>query len=114
VLVLAPASNRQRQVSAIAQGLCASVALATYFATIYLAYLWMYLAPTDGLRRGGAATWYRLFASGPAWERAATWSGGAAELPACSLAPVRLVPASAPGGQPEPSEPPPGRPAIAA
>lgn len=48
----------------LTQELCMILAMATFFAMIYVTFLCMYLAPTDRLRRWGAITYYRLFVHG--------------------------------------------------
>ncbi|MCL4465295.1 MAG: hypothetical protein M1401_11205 [Chloroflexi bacterium] len=53
--------------SAIAHDMRRLRAMAAFFTIVYLTYVFMYLAPTDRLRRWGARTWWRLFRLGPEW-----------------------------------------------
>lgn len=78
-----------------AQALATALAVGTFFVLFFLAYLCMYLAPTDGLRHWGAIMWWRLFLLGPAWPKEALGLGGMAELRGQQLAPVMVsVPAA--------------------
>jgi len=55
--------------SAITQDVRTLRAVAEFFALVYLAYVVMYVAPTDRLRRWGAKTWWHRFSVGPEWPK---------------------------------------------
>lgn len=81
-----------------AQAFATVLAVGTFFALIYLAYLCMYLAPTSRLRHWGATRWWRLFLLGPARPEEALEFGDMARLHYQRLAPA-LAPIPGARGQ---------------
>ena len=81
-----------------AQAFATVLAVGTFFAAVYLAYLCMYLAPASRLRHWGATKWWLLFLLGPAWPKEVLGFGGMARLHYQRLAPA-LAPVPAARGQ---------------